>query len=115
MPSLFYQGKGNVTTYWLLDAVQKPIHKPRSHRVPNGIPADSPLLSLPGFKSTLAGSSSSLGLRRSPSLRRSQFRSSQGSPVLKRWQKIEDTPRISRDSFHRTSFNQQTQNNQTIV
>ncbi|XP_020613215.1 atrial natriuretic peptide receptor 1-like isoform X2 [Orbicella faveolata] len=110
---VYLKGKGNVTTYWLLDAVQKPVHKPRRPpRVPNGIPSDSPLLSLPGFKSTLAGSSSSLGLRRSPSLRRSQFRGSQGSPVLKRWQKIEDPPRNSpRDSFIRTSVKDQ----QTIV
>lgn len=101
---VYLKGKGNVTTYWLIDAAEKPIHKPRpSPKVPNGIPADSPLLSLPGFKSTLAGSSASLvgGLKRSPSLRRSQFRSSQGSPILKRWQKIEDPPRqSSRDSFH---------------
>lgn len=99
------KGKGIVTTYWLLDAEQKPIHKHRrSQRVPNGIPSDSPLLSLPGFKSSLAGSSTSIGggLKRSPSLRRSQFRSSQGSPVLKRWQKLEDPP-ISRQSF-RDSF-----------
>lgn len=105
MVSLFYKGKGIVTTYWLLDAEQKPIHKHRrSQRVPNGIPSDSPLLSLPGFKSSLAGSSTSIGggLKRSPSLRRSQFRSSQGSPVLKRWQKLEDPP-ISRQSF-RDSF-----------
>ncbi|XP_078348931.1 atrial natriuretic peptide receptor 1-like isoform X2 [Oculina patagonica] len=110
---VYLKGKGNVTTYWLLDAVRKPIHKPRrSPRVPNGIPSDSPLLSLPGFKSTLAGSSSSLGLRRSPSLRRSQFRGSQGSPVLKRWQKIEEPTRNSpRDSFIRTNSKDQ----QTIV
>jgi len=101
---VYLKGKGNVTTYWLLDAAQKPIHKPRrSPRLPNGIPSDSPLLSLPGFKNTLAGSSASLGggLKRSPSLRRSQFRTSQGSPVLKRWQKLEEPSRQSfRDSFH---------------
>lgn len=110
--SLFYQGKGNVVTYWLLDADRKPIHGPRpSPRVPNGIPSDSPLLSLPGFKSTLAGSSTSIGggLKRSPSLRRSQFRSSQGSPVLKRWQKLEDPP-IARHSF-RESFHLKTDPN----
>ncbi|KAK2572039.1 Speract receptor [Acropora cervicornis] len=75
-------------------------------RVPNGIPADSPLLSLPGFKNTFAGSSSSIGggLRRSPSLRRSQFRTSQGSPVLKRWQKLEEPP-VTRHSFRESYHN----------
>lgn len=91
-------------TYWLLDASKKPVYKPRRlPKVPNGIPTDSPLLSLPGFKSSSTGSASSLvaSLRRSPSLRRSQLRTSQGSPVLKRWQKLEDPPRqSSRDSFH---------------
>ena len=94
-----------MVTYWLVDAEEKPILKSRpSPRVPNGIPSDSPLLSLPGFKTTFAGSSSSIGggLKRSPSLRRSQFRTSQGSPVLKRWQKFED-PQVARHSF-RESF-----------
>ncbi|XP_067043577.1 atrial natriuretic peptide receptor 1-like isoform X3 [Acropora muricata] len=104
---VFLKGKGNVTTYWLVNAAQKSTVKTRPQpRVPNGIPADSPLLSLPGFKNTFAGSSSSIGggLRRSPSLRRSQFRASQGSPVLKRWQKLEEPP-VSRHSFRESYHN----------
>ena len=104
---VIFQGKGNVTTYWLVNAAQKSTVKTRPQpRVPNGIPADSPLLSLPGFKNTFAGSSSSIGggLRRSPSLRRSQFRASQGSPVLKRWQKLEEPP-VSRHSFRESYHN----------
>ncbi|XP_015762337.1 PREDICTED: speract receptor-like [Acropora digitifera] len=104
---VFLKGKGNVTTYWLVNAAQKSTVKTRAQpRVPNGIPADSPLLSLPGFKNTFAGSSSSIGggLRRSPSLRRSQFRTSQGSPVLKRWQKLEEPP-VSRHSFRESYHN----------
>lgn len=111
---VFLKGKGNMTTYWLMDAAQKPVHKPR-RPIPNGFPTDSPLLSLPGFKSTLAASCSSvsLGIRRSPSLRRSQFRGSQGSPIMKRWQRIEDGPKNSpRNSLIKTNANA---NQQSIV
>ena len=100
---LFYQGKGRVTTFWLLEAAQKPTHKPRPvSNLSNSIPSEFPLLSLPGFKSSTVGSSSSIvsGLKRSSSLRVSHFRKSQGSPILKRWQKLEDPPRQpSRDSL----------------
>ncbi|XP_068761980.1 LOW QUALITY PROTEIN: atrial natriuretic peptide receptor 1-like [Montipora capricornis] len=101
---VYLKGKGNVVTYWLVDAEEKPILKSRPSPEYQTVSLDSPLLSLPGFKTTFAGSSSSIGggLKRSPSLRRSQFRTSQGSPVLKRWQKFED-PQVARHSF-RESF-----------
>ena len=83
------QGKGNVTTYWLIGAEQTLVHRRLAAvRLSSG-PSDSPLLSLPLFSRTGLGSTSSLALKRASSLRRS-LRVQNSSPILKRWTRLED-------------------------
>ncbi|XP_020901343.1 atrial natriuretic peptide receptor 1 isoform X2 [Exaiptasia diaphana] len=86
----YIKGKGNQTTYWLVDVTdKKPFTRKRPKANMNSI--DSPLLSLPGFaKPSLAASSNtSLNMKRSPSFRKN-FKNAAGSPIMRRWHRFEN-------------------------
>ncbi|XP_048576329.1 atrial natriuretic peptide receptor 1 isoform X2 [Nematostella vectensis] len=86
---VYLKGKGNMHTYWLVDIKdKKPFPKRKPRLGSNSV--DSPLLSLPGFSKAAFGSNSSLGIKRSPSVRRSFKAPISGSPILRRWHRFED-------------------------
>ena len=79
------QGKGTWKTYWLLSAVKRPSCKVNKHLHPNGQPFMN-YLSTPGHH---FGSSSSLNLKRTDSLRRS-MKGNSPTPIKKSWHKTDE-------------------------